>query len=480
MAVGIYDGKTVKGPIDSGDGNKESYIGKSGWPKWANNPISGQKVGPDAFSFDLDERDIDDSESDGYLVDKTGGICHISMSNFGGSNFDSNMYFFLDLKTVLKFNSKFRINGLRGVPKNPKELFLLVQLCHVCHYAAEVADSADGGNKDVWNNASDTLKELAVAVYTYNNGSSSGKKIFPQGAKTIVEAAGADIGIYDGKTVKGPIDSGAGSKSSYIGKTGWPSWAGKKVLSTDGFSFNLDDRDMDDSESDGYLVDPKGGICHLSMQNIGGSNIDSNMYFMFDLKTVLKLNSKFKINGLRGVPKNPKELFLLAQLCQVVHYSIQVGETAEKGSRDKAVWNGSSDQMKELAVAVYTIHNGSGGAKKLFPQGAKTIAEENNWKEIIESKIDGYMSAALQEKKEVVSERTVEEENAYQEFFQKALKKFGVESPAELKDDAEKKKFFDYVDANWKGDNEKAEGTEAQDSIKPSKKKDLAASNCGS
>ena len=292
----------------------------------------------------------------------------------------------------------------------------------------------------------------------------------------------ADIGIYDGKSVKGPIDSGDGSKSSYIGKSGWPSWAGKKVLSTDGFSFNLDDRDMGGSESDGYLVDKRGGICHLSMENIGGSNIDSNMYFMFDLKTVLKLNSKFRINGLRGVPKNPKELFLLAQLCQVVHYSIQVADEAEKGSRNKDVWNNASDTMKELAVAVYTMHNGSSGAKKLFPQGAKTIAEEKemNWKEIIESKIDTKMSAALQKKQEVVSERTVEEENEYQKFFQKALKKFGVESPAELEDDAAKKKFFDYVDANWKGDNEKAEGTEAQDSIKPSKKKDLAASNCGS
>ena len=292
----------------------------------------------------------------------------------------------------------------------------------------------------------------------------------------------ADIGIYDGKSVKGPLDSGDGSKSSYIGKSGWPSWAGKKVLSTDGFSFNLDDRDMDDSESDGYLVDKSGGICHLSMENVGGSNIDSNMYFMFDLKTVLKLNSKFRINGLRGVPKNPKELFLLAQLCQVVHYSIQVADEAEKGSRNKDVWNNSSDQMKELAVAVYTIHNGSSGAKKLFPQGAKTISEEKemSWKEIIESKIDTKMSAALQKKQEVVSERTVEEENEYQKFFQKALKKFGVESPAELEDDAAKKKFFDYIDANWKGDNEKAEGTEAQDSIKPSKKKDLAASNCGS
>ena len=56
-----------------------------------------------------------------------------------------------------------------------------------------------------------------------------------------------------------------------------------------------------------------------------------------------------------------------------------------------------------------------------------------SWKEIIEGKIDTKMSDALQKKQEVVSERTVEEENAYQEFFQKALKKFGVESPAERK-----------------------------------------------
>ena len=77
-----------------------------------------------------------------------------------------------------------------------------------------------------------------------------------------------------------------------------------------------------------------------------------------------------------------------------------------------------------------------------------------SWKEIIESKIDTKMSAALQKKQEVVSERTVEEENEYQKFFQKALKKFGVESPAELEDDAAKKKFFDYVDANYEAENE--------------------------
>ena len=77
-----------------------------------------------------------------------------------------------------------------------------------------------------------------------------------------------------------------------------------------------------------------------------------------------------------------------------------------------------------------------------------------SWKEIIESKIDTKMSAAIQKKIGVVSERTVEEENEYQKFFQKALKKFGIESPAELEDDAAKKKFFDYVDANYEAENE--------------------------
>ena len=39
----------------------------------------------------------------------------------------------------------------------------------------------------------------------------------------------------------------------------------------------------------------------------------------------------------------------------------------------------------------------------------------------------------------------------YQKFFMKAMKKFGVNSPADFKSDAEKKKFFNYVDKEWTG-----------------------------
>lgn len=49
-----------------------------------------------------------------------------------------------------------------------------------------------------------------------------------------------------------------------------------------------------------------------------------------------------------------------------------------------------------------------------------------------------------------------EKSEEYQKFFQSALKKFGIDSPAEL-DDKKKKEFFDYVDKNWEGENEEDE-----------------------
>ena len=44
-------------------------------------------------------------------------------------------------------------------------------------------------------------------------------------------------------------------------------------------------------------------------------------------------------------------------------------------------------------------------------------------------------------------------DDAYEKFFNKALDKFGVDDPSELSKE-KKKEFFDYVDKNWKGDDE--------------------------
>ena len=53
-------------------------------------------------------------------------------------------------------------------------------------------------------------------------------------------------------------------------------------------------------------------------------------------------------------------------------------------------------------------------------------------------------------KEEVELDEGTKEE--YEKFFNAAMKKFKIDSPADLKSDEEKKKFFDYVDKNYKGE----------------------------
>ena len=54
---------------------------------------------------------------------------------------------------------------------------------------------------------------------------------------------------------------------------------------------------------------------------------------------------------------------------------------------------------------------------------------------------------------EVEEDEKIEEDSEYQEFFSKKLEKWGVKSPSELDKD-DKKKFFDEIDAEWKGEKE--------------------------
>ena len=49
---------------------------------------------------------------------------------------------------------------------------------------------------------------------------------------------------------------------------------------------------------------------------------------------------------------------------------------------------------------------------------------------------------------EVPVDELSDKQKKYQEFFKKALKKFGVNSPAELEKE-KRKEFFDYVDKNY-------------------------------
>ena len=63
-----------------------------------------------------------------------------------------------------------------------------------------------------------------------------------------------------------------------------------------------------------------------------------------------------------------------------------------------------------------------------------------------EDKENGYMN--------LPEEDLSPKQKEYQKVFKAAMKKFGVKSPADFKDDAKKKEFFDYIDKNYKAEKE--------------------------
>ena len=76
--------------------------------------------------------------------------------------------------------------------------------------------------------------------------------------------------------------------------------------------------------------------------------------------------------------------------------------------------------------------------------------------EIIESKLNDYCKILEEVEVEQLAEAQSGDKEAYKKFFNAALKKFKVSSPAEFKSDEEKKKFFDYIDKNWTGNHEES------------------------
>jgi len=66
---------------------------------------------------------------------------------------------------------------------------------------------------------------------------------------------------------------------------------------------------------------------------------------------------------------------------------------------------------------------------------------------------DAKRKGIFKEEVETLTEAKEGDKEAYRKFFDKALKKFGVKSPAELEGDKEKE-FYNYIDKNWKSDKE--------------------------
>ena len=69
-------------------------------------------------------------------------------------------------------------------------------------------------------------------------------------------------------------------------------------------------------------------------------------------------------------------------------------------------------------------------------------------------KVDPKKAAAAKKRAKLYSGDELDEgtKEEYEKFFNSALKKFKIDSPADLKSDEEKKKFFNYIDKNYTGE----------------------------
>ena len=119
----------------------------------------------------------------------------------------------------------------------------------------------------------------------------------------------------------------------------------------------------------------------------------------------------------------------------------EVEESADKEDEEEVEEAANKGLVKKaVALALKMSGNMTGAAKKIEKM-QKGLSK------------DKEVAAALQLANEERIAEADDKKAKYKAFFDKALKKFGVDSPAELKGD-KKKEFFDYVDKNYNSEDE--------------------------
>ena len=128
--------------------------------------------------------------------------------------------------------------------------------------------------------------------------------------------------------------------------------------------------------------------------------------------------------------------------------------------------NEKPEQLKEEVVAKDLLEAGGKYLKysDLLLQKGRLMAKNQST-----AMIDKEIKKEMQ--KLGIKEETGDKEK-YEKFFKAALKKFGVDSPADL-DGEKKKEFFNYIDKNYKGDHEESVDLEEAD-IKVMMDKDVS------
>jgi hypothetical protein len=93
-------------------------------------------------------------------------------------------------------------------------------------------------------------------------------------------------------------------------------------------------------------------------------------------------------------------------------------------------------------------------ARQLKDPKTEVLVVKNGKVEVVnKTDIKKFMAKGYELAEDESTDEASDKQAKYKAFFDKALAKFGVKSPAELEGD-KKKEFFDYVDANYEAENE--------------------------
>lgn len=167
-------------------------------------------------------------------------------------------------------------------------------------------------------------------------------------------------------------------------------------------------------------------------------------------KDVKKEGNKFTM-ALNAARKNGDDTFVVSGKKYKVEDYDDEGEKKDKEEVEEAKSKFSKSLVKKASELALKMGGNMTGAVKKIEKMKKGLSD------------DQEVRAALQLANEEVTEDTVQEAHKmneaednkakYKAFFDKALKKFGVDSPAELKGE-KKKEFFDYVDKNYNSEDE--------------------------
>ena len=194
-----------------------------------------------------------------------------------------------------------------------------------------------------------------------------------------------------------------------------------------------------------------GGVVSTPAVNAGYTSLSRIVKEKYGETPTQKITSKQVAEALRNYNQIGKSLYQQQSLKETAKRLSSIAEMAASHTlQETEDWFDKvtvSRNMKELT-------NHSKAFSKIAEEASSVQQRLASLYEDMGMILNRYYDIPENEEPVNNDEQDTIEEGDYEEFFQSAMKKFGISSPDELKSDEEKKKFFNYVDKNYQAKSE--------------------------